>query len=112
MHRYRNDIWMHGVCSSWHVWLEIRENLGGSREDDFTIFNQKEIADLCAVSKTMAGKYIDRGIAVGVWTRDEVSRGFAKGKLRRQLKQTQPPIRPLAFGDDDEGDEMPVVNPL
>jgi hypothetical protein len=59
----------------------------------------------------MAAKYIDRGIVVGVWTKDEVSRGFAKGKQRRRLKQTQPPIRPSAFGDDDEGD-VPVVNPL
>ena len=77
---------------------EIKEALEASQ-----LINQKEIADLCGVSKPMARKYLDRGVVVGVWTRAEVSRWFLKGKLRRRLKQTEPPIRPsLDWMEDDQ----------
>jgi hypothetical protein len=56
--------------------------------------NQKEIADFCGVSKPMAKKYLDKGLKVGIWTQDNVSRWFAKGKHRRDKGHTEPPVRP------------------
>lgn len=56
---------------------------------------QKEIADAFNVSKPTAKTYLDKGIRVGIWTQDNVSRWFAKGKSRRAKHQTEPPVRPF-----------------
>jgi hypothetical protein len=56
--------------------------------------NQKEISDQFGVSKPMARKYIDKGIRLGIWTEDNVSRWLAKGKYRRAKHSTEPPVRP------------------
>lgn len=56
--------------------------------------NQKEIADFCGVSKPMARKYLDKGLKVGIWTQENLSRWFAKGKYRRDRRSTEPPVRP------------------
>jgi len=55
--------------------------------------SQKEIADQFNVSKTMAGKYIDKGIRIGLWTEQQVSRWFTTGKRLRTLRKTEPPVR-------------------
>jgi hypothetical protein len=64
------------------------------RLSDGDFINQKEIADAFNVSKTMAKKYLDKGIRVGVWTQDNVGRWFANGKFKRARGSTKPPIRP------------------
>jgi AAA domain len=61
---------------------------------DGAFINQKEIADFCGVSKPMAKKYLAKGLKVGIWTDDNVSRWFAKGKHRRAKGNTEPPVRP------------------
>jgi hypothetical protein len=74
------------------------------------LITQKEIADLYGVTPTMARKYIDKGIQVGLWTEQHISRWFAKGKSLRTLGKTQPPGRasldwkhePLEIGPDEE----------
>jgi hypothetical protein len=68
---------------------EIKERL-----IDGEFINQKEISDAFSVTKPMARKYIDKGIRVGIWTEDSVSRGFAKGKRRRATGSTKGPDRP------------------
>ncbi len=68
---------------------EIKQRLIGGE-----FINQKEIADFCGVSKPMAKKYLDKGLRIGIWTQDEVSRWFAKGKFRRVKGHTEPPFRP------------------
>jgi hypothetical protein len=61
---------------------------------DGAFINQKEIADFCGVSKPMAKKYLDKGLRVGIWTGENVSRWFAKGKHRRAKGHTEAPVRP------------------
>ena len=61
---------------------------------DGAFINQKEIADFCGVSKPMAKKYLEKGLRVGIWTEDNVSRWFAKGKHRRAKGSTEAPVRP------------------
>lgn len=70
---------------------EIKERLF-----DGEFINQKEISDHFGVSKTMAKKYLDKGVRVGIWTQENVSRGFAKGKYRRDRGSTEPPLRPVS----------------
>ena len=53
---------------------------------------QKEIADYFDVSKTMARKYIDKGIRLGLWTEQHVGRWFASGKRFRTLGKTEAPV--------------------
>ena len=76
--------------------------------------NQKEIADHFDVSKTMARKYIDKGITLGLWTQEQVSRWFSKGKAFRKRGKTEPPVRPSTewltekLGDDGVLDGNPT----
>lgn len=53
---------------------------------------QKEIADYFDVTKTMARKYIDKGIRLGLWTEQHVGRWFASGKRLRTLGKTEAPV--------------------
>jgi hypothetical protein len=41
----------------------------------------------------MAGKYIHKGIRIGLWTEQQVSRWFTTGKRLRTLGKTEPPVR-------------------
>jgi hypothetical protein len=59
-----------------------------------TFKTKKEIADYYDFSPTMAGKYIDRGIRLGLWNEENISRWFSLGKRRRTEGKTQPPVRP------------------
>jgi hypothetical protein len=61
---------------------------------DGQFVNQKEIADLYTASKTSARNWLDKGIDLGMWTKDEVALWFAKGQRRRRAGQTEPPVRP------------------
>jgi len=66
------------------------------------------------VSKTMARKYIDKGITLGLWTQEQVGRWFSKGKHLRRLKKTDEPVRPSTewlneeLGDDGVVDGNPI----
>jgi AAA domain len=79
---------------------EIKEALS-----EGALINQKEIADLCGVSKPMAKKYLEKGIRIGMWTDDQISRWFGKGQMLRQLKKTSPPVRP-SYDWQSEFDEV------
>jgi hypothetical protein len=63
--------------------------------------NQKEISDHFGVSPPMAGKYIKKGIKAGLWRDDQIGRWFAKGKRRRTMNQTEPPVRAVADWKDE-----------
>jgi hypothetical protein len=56
--------------------------------------NQKEIADHFGVSPTMAGKYVKKGLSVGLWAQEQLGRWFAKGKRLRTRGTTEAPVRP------------------
>jgi hypothetical protein len=80
------------------VW--VYEELDLARLDDIKerlqageLITQKEIGDLYGVTGTMARKYIDKGIRVGLWSEQLISRWFAKGKTLRKAGKTQPPGR-------------------
>jgi AAA domain len=68
---------------------EIKELL-----EDGRFRTQREIADYFDVSPTAAGKYIEKGLSVGLGTSEQVSRWFAKGKARRTNSKTEAPVRP------------------
>jgi KaiC/GvpD/RAD55 family RecA-like ATPase len=70
---------------------------------------QKEIADLYGVSPTTARNWIDKGIALGMWTEDEVSAWFAKGKRRRRDGKTEAPVKPDYSWKDEALDLEPDV---
>src|SRR5262249_48681540 len=76
--------------------------------------SQKEIADHFGVSKTMARKYIDKGIDLGLCTQEQVGRWFSNGKRLRTLKKTDEPVRPSTewldeeLGDDGVLDGNPI----
>jgi KaiC/GvpD/RAD55 family RecA-like ATPase len=61
---------------------------------DGQLTNQKEIADHYGYSPTTARNWIDKGIKLGMWTEDEVSAWFAKGKRRRRDGKTEAPVKP------------------
>ena len=88
---------------------ELKERLG-----DGEFQNQKEIADHFGVSKTMARKYIDKGITLGLWTQEQIGRWFSKGKALRHRGKTEAPVRPSAdwlneeLGDDGALDGNPT----
>jgi hypothetical protein len=81
---------------TWEFEAEALERLDEIKQRliEGEFINQKEIADFCDVSKPMARKYIDKGIRVGIWTEENLSRWFAKGKHKRAKGSTEPPIRP------------------
>jgi hypothetical protein len=61
---------------------------------DGQLTNPKEIADLYGYSPTTARNWIDKGTKLGMWTEDEVSGWFAKGKRRRRDGKTEAPVKP------------------
>jgi hypothetical protein len=62
----------------------------------------------------MAKNYIDKGISIGLWTQEHVSRWFSKGKAFRTLRKTEAPVRPSTewlhedLGDDEGLDGNPT----
>jgi hypothetical protein len=77
------------------------------RLQDGEFITQKEIADFYGKSKPMGKKYIEKGIRLGVWTEDEVSRWFARAEKLRSLNKTEPPVRPSTDWKDEVLDEEP-----
>ncbi len=80
---------------------EIAERLPAG---EFT--TQKEIADFFGVSPTMARKYLDQGIRLGIWNEEAISRGLSLGKQRRTKGQTDAPIRPDTAWMDEPLDSV------
>jgi hypothetical protein len=69
---------------------------------------QRDIAAFFDVSPTMAGKYLERGIKLGMWTEETVGRGLALGKRLRTQKKTEAPVRPVTWRDEPLVDEPEV----
>jgi len=81
------------------VWDFEAENLAffdelKERLKDGDLINKAEIARLCGKTRPMGHDYIQKGIRLGVWTEDDISRWFALGKRRREKGQTEPPVSP------------------
>ena len=72
--------------------------------------NQKEIADHFGKTGPTAKTYIDTGIDLGLWTKEEIGRWFALGKQKRNKEQTQPPVRPDASWENEELSEDEAAN--
>jgi hypothetical protein len=85
---------------SLHRLDEIAERLPAG---DFV--TQKEIAVCFDVSPTMARKYLDRGISLGMWTEETISRGFSLGKRHRTTGKTQAPVAPDKSWKDESLDD-------
>jgi hypothetical protein len=66
---------------------------------------KKEIADYYCVTPTMAGKYIERGVQLGLWNEENISRWLAFGKRRRTEGKTKPPVRPDNSWQTEDVDE-------
>jgi KaiC/GvpD/RAD55 family RecA-like ATPase len=67
--------------------------------------NMSEIPTHYGKSPPMGRKYVEKGITVGLWTRDEISRWFSKGKTPRSLDRTEAPVRPSTDWMDEAEDE-------
>jgi len=77
------------------------------------LINQKEIADLYVVSKTTAKNWIEKGIRVGLWTKEQVSYWFAKGKRFRTQGNTEAPLRPsLDWEQEDLEDQLDTTGEI
>jgi AAA domain len=63
---------------------------------------QKEIAEFFGVTPTMARKYLDQGIKLGLWSEETISRGLALGKRLRTRGKTEAPVRPDASWKSEE----------
>ena len=106
--RLIEDPFVEPAASKWDYATADIERLDELKERlaDGEFQNQKEIADHFDVSKTMARKYIDKGITLGLWTQEQVGRWFANGKRLRTLKKTDEPVRPSTEWLDEElGDD-------
>ena len=66
--------WTHETAALERL-TEVRELLS-----EGAVINKKEIADYFGVSKTMAGRYVDRGTELGLWTTHQVNRWFGRGR--------------------------------
>lgn len=75
---------------------EIRERLG---KGEFAF--QKEIGDLFGVSKVAAGKWLEKGQRLGLWTEEQQHHWIAKGKTLRKQGKTE---APMVFTADDVED--------
>ena len=58
--------------------------------------SQKEIAAYFDKSATTARDWINKGILLGLWTEDQISRWLALGQRRRNENKTEEPVRPDA----------------
>jgi hypothetical protein len=59
-----------------------------------TFVTKKEIADYYGVTPPMAAKYIERGLRLGLWNEENISRWFSLGKRRRTEGKTEAPVQP------------------
>src|SRR5262245_44582558 len=71
---------------------------------------QRDIAILFNVSPTMARKYLERGIKLGMWTEETISRQLAVGKRLRNQGKTEAPVLPDAAWKDEPLDDRPVAD--
>jgi hypothetical protein len=72
---------------------------------DGQFITQKEIADVYRVSPTTAGNWVKKGVKLGMWSEDEVSAWFSKGKRRRMAGKTEAPVTPDSSWKHEELDE-------
>jgi hypothetical protein len=91
--------WEH-EAGALHLLDDLKERL---IDGQFTM--QKEMSDLHGVSPTTARNWIDKGIKLGMWSEDEVSAWFAKGKRRRRAGTTEAPVKPDYSWKDEELNE-------
>jgi AAA domain len=81
-----------------------------------TFATKKEIADYYDVTPPAAGKYIERGIRLGLWNEENISRWLGLGKRKRTEGKTEPPVRPDGSwkmeSDVDEGSPVGDVDQL
>jgi hypothetical protein len=71
---------------------------------------QRDIATLFGVSPTSAHKYLERGIKLGMWTEETVSRDLALGKRLRSQGKTEAPVRPDERWKDEPLDDQPLAD--
>jgi RecA-family ATPase len=97
-------VWEYEEAASTHRLDEIRQKLAAGEFQ-----TQKEIGVHYDVSSRQAGKYIERGIKLGLWSKLEVSQWFAKGKGRRAKGETQAPARPdTSWENETLSDDPPT----
>jgi len=65
---------------------------------------------LFGVSPTTAGKYLERGIKLGMWTEETISRQLAVGKRLRSQGKTEAPVPPDATWKNELLDDRPVAD--
>jgi KaiC/GvpD/RAD55 family RecA-like ATPase len=77
-------------------YLAILDRMGSLRErleaGEFT--TQAEIATAYGKTPTTAGNWVKKGVEVGLWTKEDMGRWFAKGKRLRTSGKTQAPDQP------------------
>jgi hypothetical protein len=83
-----------------HALDEIAQRLPAG---EFT--TQKEIGDYFGVTPTMARKYLDQGIRLGMWTEETISRGLSLGKRLRSQGKTEAPVSPDASWKNEPLDD-------
>jgi hypothetical protein len=97
------------------VWEYEAESLArldeiAKRLSDGEFTTQREIAALFSVSPTMAGKYLERGIKLGMWTEETISRDLALGKRLRTQGKTEPPVAPDETWKNEPLDDQPPAD--
>jgi hypothetical protein len=108
--RLIEDPFVEPAASKWDYETAYIERLDELKErlEAGEFLNQVEIADHFGVSPAMAGKYIKKGLAIGLWTKEQVGRWFAKGKGRRTQGTTEAPVRPsMEWTNEDLSDDSP-----
>ena len=70
---------------------------------------QVEIADHFDVTPSMAGN-IKKGLRLGLWTKEEIGRAFAKGKALRVARKTTAPVRPSKDWEHEALNDTAILN--
>ena len=70
-----------------------------------TFVTKKEVADYYGVTPPMAAKYIERGLRLGLWNEENVSRWFSLGKRKRTEGKTEPPVPPDRSWETEDVDQ-------
>jgi hypothetical protein len=90
------------------------EALGLDRLDEIAervpageFMTQKEMAMFFDVSQTTIRNYLDRGLALRLWTEQALNRGFALGKKRRTEGRTSAPVAPDRSWRNEPLDDEP-----
>ena len=97
------------------IWEYEAESLArldeiAKRLSDGEFATQREIAVLFGKSPTMAGKWLERGIKLGIWTEETISRDLALGKRLRSQGKTEAPVPPDETWKDERLDDKPMAD--